>query len=150
MENIATQTYEEVNLQYSPSRWCKRISPDLVVDHYRDVVLTGLVLCSYKQAWHWHDFCSRNAPQQACQLTRAILVKVTHGPCDTCTTNGLTHGTQFYVPITVTSIREELVTVRVRVRGDAGSACQVVPTVSKCSRRGTHWHPRHSMVAPCS
>lgn len=40
MENIATQTYEEVNLQYSPSRWCKRISPDLVVDHYRDVVLT--------------------------------------------------------------------------------------------------------------
>jgi len=37
-------------------------------------------------------------------------------------------------------MREELVTVCVPVRVDAGSACQAVARISKCLHHGTHWH----------
>jgi len=54
----------------------------------------------------------------------------------TCTTNCLRHGTQFGVPM-----REELVTVSVGVRWDAGSACRPwreFQNVHATVRIGTH------------
>jgi len=41
MEDIAAKTSDEMDLLYSPSRWCKRLSPELVVDRHFDLALTG-------------------------------------------------------------------------------------------------------------
>jgi len=41
MENSGVKRSEEMNLLYSPSRWCKRMSPELVVDYHCNAALTG-------------------------------------------------------------------------------------------------------------
>ena len=43
MTDSARLTCEEMNVLYSPSRWCRRMSPDLVVDYYCNLALTGFV-----------------------------------------------------------------------------------------------------------
>jgi len=43
MADSAAMTREEMNVLYSSSCWCRRMSPHLVVDHYCNLALTGLV-----------------------------------------------------------------------------------------------------------
>lgn len=40
MADSASMTREEMNVLYSPSRWCQRMSPDLIVDYHCNLALT--------------------------------------------------------------------------------------------------------------
>jgi len=41
MAESASMTSEEMNLLYSPSRWCKRMSAEHVVEHHCDTAHNG-------------------------------------------------------------------------------------------------------------
>ena len=67
--------------------------------------------------------------------TRILSLYLKQAAPHTGQMNGLRRSMQFGV-----QVREEIVIVRAGVRGDAGSTCQAVARISKCSPHGTHLH----------